>query len=134
MKDDKDILNSGRRDKIEIRAAIVALTLKPFKAWQISRQMHLNQQQTKQHVIFMINKNLIEKRRADTRSKKTIYEYYATEKGHQFLKKYCDNLRLLYGEDYLRKSKNNLATTCLQYNKETKQAKAHQLLGTTPII
>jgi predicted transcriptional regulator len=117
----KDTLSSGRRDKLEIMAAIVALTREPAYIWQISRRGNFSHPQLKLYLTFMNERGLIEKRKITKTSNKTTHVCVATEKGFDLLKIYCDSLRLLYREDYLKRTNDNLAVTCLQFYKEPTQ-------------
>jgi len=112
----KDILNSGRRDQMEIMAAIAALTQKPSKFTHLMSQMHLTYTMLKNYLDLMLRLGLIEKRE-EVKAKKGCQVFQATEKGFTFLKIYCDILRLLYGEDFL-KNEGNLAVACLKYCSE----------------
>jgi len=114
----KDIVNSGRRDRVEIIAAVIALTQKPKPMNQIMDQSKLPYGRSVEYLKFMIETRLIEKRVMAKTAKRTTYVYRATEKGLLFLKTYCDILRLLYGEDFM-KNRNKLAVACLQLCKES---------------
>ena len=103
----KDFLNSGKRDRVEIIAAIVALTQKASTITNIMNEMSLSYQLTRKYIELMIKKRFIKK---TATGKRTIYE--RTEKGCNFFNIYCEMLRLLYGKDFL-KNKNNLAVACL---------------------
>ena len=107
MNTQKDFLNSSKRDSVEIIAAIVALTQKPSTITNIMNGVNLSYPQTKKYTELMIKKRLIKK---IATGKRTVYE--RTQKGWNFFNIYCDILRLLYGEDFL-KNKNNLAVACL---------------------
>jgi predicted transcriptional regulator len=111
---ERDILSSGRRDRTEIIAAIVALTRKTSNITQIMSTANMSYQLTAEYIDFMSKKNLIEKILTCKTGKKTAQYYRATEKGLICLKTYCEILDLIYGKDYLRKG-NNLAIVCLQY-------------------
>jgi predicted transcriptional regulator len=113
----KDILNSGRRDKIEIMAAIVAMTQKPSNITRIMGQVNLNYPLLKKYMKLMLRLRLIERFKAAKKANKTEQVFQATEKGSTFLKIYCDILRIVYGEDFLHND-NNLAVACLKYCKE----------------
>ena len=109
----KDVLSSGRRDRVEIMAAVIALTQKPQRMTNIMGNSKLSSVNAVKYLKFMIEKRLIEKKDMTKNPKKTIHVYRATEKGLLFLKIYCDILSLLYGEDFM-KNKNNLAVVCIQ--------------------
>ena len=110
--DAKDVLSSGRRDRVEIMAAVIALTRKPQCMTNIMGHSKLSSVNAVKYIKFMVEKRLIEKKGMTKTARKTAYVYRATEKGLLFLKIYCDILRLLYGEDFM-KNKNNLAVACL---------------------
>lgn len=103
----KDFLNSGRRDSAEIISAIVALTQKPLAVTKIMNEVNLSYRQTRKYIELMVKKRLLKRVAA---GKRKMYE--RTEKGCDFFNIYCDMLRLLYGQDFL-KNKNNLAMACL---------------------
>ena len=109
----KDVLYSGRRDKMEIIAAISALTQKPSQITRIMIQMHISYTMLKRYLKLMLRLGLIEEIEA-IRAKKKCQVFQSTDKGLVFLKRYCDILRLLYGDDFL-KNDSNLAVVCLKY-------------------
>ena len=113
----KDILNSGKRDKMEIIAAIAAITQKPSRITRIMAQVNLSYPLLRKYMKLMLRLRLIERRKVAKKANKTGQVFHATEKGFTFLKIYCDILRLIYGEDFLQKD-NNLAIACLKYCKE----------------
>ena len=114
----KDVLSSGRRDRVEIMAAVIALTQKPQCMTNIMGHSKLSSVNAVEYLKFMIEKCLIEKKGMAKTAKKTAHVYVATGKGLLFLKIYCDILSLLYGEDFM-KNKNNLAVVCLQFCEES---------------
>ena len=119
-----DILDSGRRDKMEIIAAITAITQKPSKITHILCQINLSYPLLKKYLKFMLRLGLIEIRKiAKADGGGEVFQ--ATEKGFNFLKTYCDILRIIYGEDFLRKD-SNLAVSCLKYCNETESASPKQ--------
>lgn len=105
----EDPLSSGRRDKTEIIAAIVAVTLKPLPVTRIMSSVNTNHSTISDCLGFMTDVGLIRKR---ARRKDEIF-FEATDKGVIFLKKYCDILKILYGRRFLE-STNNLAVVCLE--------------------
>jgi predicted transcriptional regulator len=105
----KDLLSSGRRDKTEIIAAIVAVTLKPSPATRIMSSLNTNHSTCNEYLNFMVEAGLI--RKVDRSKNERVFE--ATDKGVIFLKKYCDILKMLYGSRFLE-STNNLAVVCLE--------------------
>ena len=114
-----NILNSGRRDKTEIIAAIVATTQKPSKITQIMNQVGLSHPRLKQYMNLMLRLRLIKTGKV-AKSKERGKVFLATENGLTFLKTYCDLLRIIYGEDFLQKA-DNLAVACLKYCQEANQ-------------
>jgi len=113
----KDMLSSGRRDKTEIMAAIVAMTQKPANITKIMGQVYLNYSMLEKYMELMLRLRLIERFKVGKEANETRQVFQATEKGFTFLRIYCDLLRIVYGEDFLQKQ-NNLAVACLKYCKE----------------
>ena len=116
MRNAKNILDSGRRDKTEIIAAIAAMTQKPTRITHIMDQVNLSHPSLKKYIKLMLKLRLLETR-LEAKSNEGRQVFQATEKGFTFLKAYCELLRIIYGEDFLQKA-NNLAVACLQYCKE----------------
>lgn len=106
----KDLLSSGRRDKTEIIAAIVAVTLKPSPFTRIMSSVNTNHSSCRAYLDFMIEAGFIRK---SAESEDELIIFGATAKGVIFLKKYCDILKMLYGSEFLE-STNNLAVVCLE--------------------
>jgi predicted transcriptional regulator len=116
MRNAKNMLDSGRRDKTEIIAAIAAMTQKPARITHIMDQVNLSYPSLKKYIKLMLKLHLLETR-AEAKSDEGGQVFQATVKGFTFLKAYCELLRIIYGEDFLQKA-NNLAVACLQYCKE----------------
>ena len=112
----RDILNSGKRDKMEIIAAIVAMTQKPSKITILMDKMNLSHPMLKKYMKLMLKLRLIESLEVVTKANEKGQVFQSTEKGLIFLTTYCDILRIVYGEDFLQQA-NNLAITCLKYCK-----------------
>jgi predicted transcriptional regulator len=112
----KDVLTSGRRDRVEIIAAIAAMTQKPSKITRIMSQVNLSYPLLKNILKLMLRLRLIETRKVTENGIDKGQIFQATEKGLTFLKTYCDLLRIIYGEEFLQKH-NNLAVACLKYCK-----------------
>jgi predicted transcriptional regulator len=110
----KDILKSGKRDKTEIIAAIIAMTQKPSKITRIMNQVNLSYPMLKKYMKLMLRLRFVESLKRDKKADETRQLFQATEKGLTFLNTYCDLLRIIYGEDFLQKH-NNLAVACLKY-------------------
>ncbi len=115
---ERDIISSGKRDKLEIMAAILALIQKPTNATHIMGHLNFNNEVLTKYLKYMVERRLIEKNEAAKTDGRTKHLYQSTEKGRRLLEIYCEILRLIYGENYLRQ-KNNLAVACLQYCKDT---------------
>ena len=119
----KDILSSGRRDKLEIIAAIAAIVQEPSGITRIKDQVNLSYPILKKYIKLMLRLGLIEGRglgkKADGRE-----VFGATEKGFRFLKIYCDILRIIYGEDFMKKD-HNLVVSCLKYCEAESEGLGH---------
>jgi predicted transcriptional regulator len=113
---EKDVLTSGRRDRVEIIAAIAAMTQKPSKITRIMSQVNLSYPLLKNILKLMLRLRLIETRKVTENGIDKGQIFQSTEKGLTFLKTYCDLLRIIYGEEFLQKH-NNLAVACLKYCK-----------------
>lgn len=111
----EDILDSGKRDKMEIMAAIIAMAQKPSKITPIMAQVNLNHSMMKKYMKTMVRLNMIERHEAKD-TERTSDFFQATERGLKFLETYCELLRFIYGEQYLSND-HNLAVACLQYCK-----------------
>jgi len=96
----KEFLFSGRRDKIEIMAATIALAQKPTSMTRMISLLKLSHVTLAEYLQLMVERRLIKKHRPTKTAKKTAYVYHATEKGLLFLKKYHDALKVLYEKDY----------------------------------
>jgi predicted transcriptional regulator len=115
----KDILHSGKRDRMEIMAAIIAMTEKPSKITRIMDQTNLNHPLQKKYIRLMLRLRLIENCKETKNACEKGQVFRATEKGLGFFRTYCELLRIVYGEDFL-KIENNLAITCLKYCKQAR--------------
>ncbi len=58
---EEDILHSGKRDRMEIMAAIIAMTQEPSKITRIMDQTNLNHPLQKKYIRLMLRLRLIEK-------------------------------------------------------------------------
>jgi predicted transcriptional regulator len=112
----KDVLTSGRRDRVEIIAAIAAMTQNPSKITRIMSQVNLSYPLLRKTLKLMLRLRLVETRKVTENGIDKGQVYQATEKGLTFLKTYCEFLRIIYGEEFLQKH-NNLAVSCLKYCK-----------------
>lgn len=115
----EDILHSGRRDKTEIMAAIIAMTQKPSKITKIMDQTKLNHPLQKKYIRLMLKLRLIENCKEAKKACEKGQVFQATERGLAFFRTYCELLRIVYGEDFL-KIDNDLAVTCLKYCKQAR--------------
>jgi predicted transcriptional regulator len=112
----KDVLTSGKRDKTEIMAAIIAMTQKPSNITRIMGQVNLSHTILRKYLKLMLRRSLMEEFKV-AEATKSGQVFQATEKGLSFLKIYCDILRIIYGVDFMQ-NKNNLAVACLKYCKQ----------------
>ena len=108
-----DLLNSGKRDKVEIMAAIISLTEEISTKTSIMNRVNLSHKQLTRYLKIMAAKQLIKTSKIKG---KTLYQQ--TEKGRKFFNIYCEMLKILYGNDLL-KVHNNLVVECLEQNHET---------------
>ncbi len=113
----KDFLSSGKRDKMEIMAAAIVMAQKPNLFSHIMNRSAISREMLKSYLEYMTRKRLIENDAVVRKGNKSLLVYRATEKGLLFLKTYCDMLRLLYGEDFLR-NRQNLVAVSLRYCKK----------------
>lgn len=82
----KDILHSGKRDKLEIIAAIVAMTQKPSKITRIISQVNLNYPLLRKYIKLMLRLRLIETRKETKKAIGKEQVFQATERGLVFLR------------------------------------------------
>jgi predicted transcriptional regulator len=113
----EDILHSGKRDRMEIMAAIIAMTQKPSNTARIMGQTNLNHSLQKKYIRLMLRIRLIENCKESKKACEKGQVFQATEKGLVFFRTYCELLRIVYDKDFL-KIDNNLAVTCLKYCKQ----------------
>ena len=111
------VLNSGRRDKVEIMSAILVMTEKPSILTHIMHHVNLSYPSLKKYIRLLLALRMIEKRELVLDAERNSYVYQATERGLSFLGVYCELLRLMHGDDFLTNA-NNLAVACLQYCKD----------------
>ena len=95
----KDFLFSGRRDKIEIMAATIALAQKPTSMTRMISLLKIRHVTLMEYLELMVERRLIKKQGQTKTAKKTASVYQATKKGLSFLKKYHDILKVLYEKD-----------------------------------
>ena len=107
-----DLLNSGKRDKVEIMAAIISLTGEFSTKTSIMNRVNLSHKQLTRYLKIMAAKQLIKTSKVKG---KTLYQQ--TEKGRKFFNIYCEMLKILYGDNLL-KVHNNLVVECLEQNHE----------------
>ena len=113
----REILSSGKHDKNEIIAAIIAVTQKRIKLTDLRNQTNLCYFTLRKYLKFMIRSDLIERKKIFEDSGRTVILYQATQKGLSFLEVYCELLSLIYGNNFVE-NKNNLAVACLEYCSE----------------
>ena len=116
----KNVFISGKRDRLEIVSAIIAITQQPSSISRIIGNANLNYSLLKEYLRFMISKRLIEKREVARGTKKKLTVYRTTEKGNRFLELYCESLILLHGEDFLQKNRDLAEAYLLQYCRKNK--------------
>jgi predicted transcriptional regulator len=113
----KNVLDTGKRGKLEIIAAVLAVALEPSTLSRIVRRTNTNNSIIRDKLKFMAKTGFI-KKQSVTKSLKKVRVFEATEKGIIFLRTYCDLLKMLYGDSFLEKA-NDLAVDCLQLSKKT---------------
>ena len=111
-----DLLSSGKRDKVELLAAIIAMTRKPSNFTRIMDNVGLSYQLMKKYLKLMHEHDLIKTIKVMEKDQNNRHFFQATEKGNELLDAYCQILRIVYGEDFLEKA-NNLAVDCIKYCK-----------------
>ncbi len=111
---------SGKRDRLEIVSAIIAITQQPSSISRIIGHANLNYSTLKDYVKFMIGRHLIEERKISSGAKKGLAVYKATEKGSKFLELYCEGLILLHGENFLQENSNLAEAYLIQYCRKNK--------------
>lgn len=129
----KFVFRSGKRDRLEIVSAIIAVTQQPSSFTRMMGSANLSYSLLKEYLGFMIGRHLIEKRDMARGTKKRTPVYKATEKGNRFLELYCESLILLHGERFLENNVNLSEAYLLQYcrkNKLTLGSKLHKPLDT----
>ncbi len=111
---------SGKRDRLEIVSAIIAVTQQPSTVTHLIGYANLSYSILKEYLRFMISKRLIEKRDLPRGDKRTISAYEATEKGNRFLELYCESLILLHGDSFLENNSSLADAYLLQYCRKNK--------------
>lgn len=121
----------GRRDRLEIVSAIIAVTQQPSNLSHVAGRANLNYSTLKEYLRFMIDSRLIEKHDVARR----IPVYQAMEKGNRFLELYCEGLILLHGERFLDDNSNLAEAYLLQYSRKNKlpSGSKQESLNTLPI-
>ncbi len=120
MERGKTSFTSGKRDRLEIVSAIIAITQQPSSISRIIGHANLNYSTLKDYVTFMIGRHLIEERKISSGVKKGLAVYKATEKGTKFLELYCEGLILLHGENFLQENSNLAEAYLIQYCRKNK--------------
>jgi predicted transcriptional regulator len=114
----REILSSGKHDKNEIIAAIIAVTQERIKLTDLRNQTNLCFFTLRKYLKVMTRSSLIERKKIIEDSGRTVIVYQATQKGLSFLEVYCELLSLIYGNNFVE-NKNNLAVACLECCRET---------------
>ena len=99
---------SGRRNRLEIISAIVALTQQPTSFTRLMNHANLSSSLLNEYLKFMTGRRLIMKLDTAGEAKKKIPVYRATKKGKKFLRLCCEQLILLHGERFLEKNRDGL--------------------------
>ncbi len=120
MERGKTSFTSGKRDRLEIVSAIIAITQQASSISRIIGHANLNYSTLKDYVKFMIGRHLIEERKISSGAKKGLAVYKATEKGTKFLELYCEGLILLHGENFLQENSNLAEAYLIQYCRKNK--------------
>ncbi len=120
MERGKTSFTSGKRDRLEIVSAIIAITQQASSISRIIGHANLNYSTLKDYVKFMIGRHLIEERKISGGAKKGLAVYKATEKGTKFLELYCEGLILLHGESFLQENSNLAEAYLIQYCRKNK--------------
>ncbi len=116
----KDLLASKKRDKVEIMAAIIAITQKPSGLTHIMHKVNLSSALVTKYLKMMNEQNLIKTNKLIEKGSRQRKTFQATKKGFDFLEVYCQLLRIIYGKDFLEKA-DNLAVACIKYCQTTDQ-------------
>ena len=111
---------TGKRDRLEIVAAIIAAAYQPSTFTRLMSQANLSYSLLKEYLTFMIGKGLVAEQDTARGTKKTVFVYQATKKGNKFLELYCENLVLLHGERFLDGNKDLAEAYLLQYCRKNK--------------
>lgn len=111
---------SGKRDRLEIVSAIIAITQHPSSLTRMMGYANLNYSSLTEYLRFMLGRHLIEKRDIVRGTKKSAQIYQATEKGNKFLELYCEGLVLLHGEHFFANNNNLAEAYLLQYCRKNK--------------
>ncbi len=106
---------SGKRDRLEIVSAIIAVAQQPSNFTRLMGQANLSYSLLKEYLIFMTRRGLVREHDVARRSDRKLLVYQATEKGNKFLELYCENLILLHGEHFLEYSDSLADAYLLQY-------------------
>ena len=120
MRNSQELVSrSGRRDRLEIVTAIIAITQKPSSISHIMGDANLTYPLLTECLGFMISRRLTEKSEiAGVRKIRSVYQ--ATEKGNRFLELYCELMTFLHGEAFLDNNSDLASAYLLQYCRKKK--------------
>jgi len=114
------VFKSGKRDRLEIVSAIIAIAQQPSSTTRLTSQANLSYSLLKEYLKFMIGRHLIEEREITKGTKKKTSVFQATEKGNKFLGIYCEGLILLHGKAFLQNKGNLAGAYLLEYCRKNK--------------
>ena len=109
---------SDRRNRLEIMAAIVALTQQPTSFTRLMNHANLSSSLLNKYLKFMTGRRLIMKLDTAGDAKKRVPVYQATKKGKRFLRLCCEQLILLHGERFLEKNRDGLLLASMFQKKQ----------------
>ncbi len=113
---------SGKRDRMEIVSAIIAIAQRPTRSTRIMGRANLSYSVLKDYLAFLIGRHLVEKCDAGEVAKRRTPFYQATEKGNMFLELYCEQLILIHGERFLDSNRNLAEAYITQYFRKNRRA------------
>ena len=118
----RERFRSGKRDRMEIVSAIIAIAQRPTRLTRIMGRANLSYSVLKDYLAFLIGRHLVEKCDAEEMTEIRSPFYQATEKGNMFLELYCEQLILIHGERFLD-GKSDLAEAYItQYFRKNRRA------------
>lgn len=114
------LFKPGKRDRLEIVSAIIAIAQQPSSTTRLTSQANLSYSLLKEYRKFMIGRHLIGEREITKGTKKKTSVFQATEKGNKFLGIYCEGLILLHGKAFLQNKGNLAGAYLLEYCRKNK--------------